>query len=367
MAVSAETKAGAFFLIACLILGIITFKVEEVGQVFKPTYKLKALFKHAGGLKEGDPVTVAGVRVGEVKTVKLQGDHILVVAEIKAGVTVREGAAASISWQGLLGSKYLDITLGRRDAPALVDGAEIVDTRDAPEVGEIMYEFRDAVTEIRSLVSSEVKDVDLGKLLRDVSRIIADIAEQKGTLGKLVGSQEMYQRVDGITRDFSDAARTLKSMVSDNKEDLRALIRNLAEASPEVKSAFQSVRSLTSKIDSGEGTLPRLINDKKLYDDLAASVAAIRDFTVKLESGKGLAQRLVSDEKLAEDLETAVSDLKRFVKEATEAEGTIHMLLTDRDLYDDAKVLMAEAKETLRSVKEQVPVGTFVGLLLSAF
>jgi len=367
LALSNETKAGAFFLIACVILGIVTFKVEEVGQLFKPTFKLEARFDHAGGLKEGDPVTVAGVRVGEVTSVTLEGERILVVAEIKSGVTVRKDANATISWQGLLGNKYLDITLGTSAAPALTDGAEIEETIESPQVSEIMENIREAVTEIQSLVTTDVKGVNLGQMLQDVSKIINNIAEQKGTLGKLVGSQELYGKIDQITRDFSQASKALKKVISDNEEKIGALIDNLGEASPDIKTTFESVGKLVEKIESGEGTLARLISDKKMYEDLETAAAAVRDFAENLESGKGLAQRLVSDEKLAEDVQSAVNEIRQFVKQATESQGTIHLLLTDRELYDDARQLMAEAKETLRSVKEQVPVGTFVGLLVSSF
>jgi hypothetical protein len=127
--------------------------------------------------------------------------------------------------------------------------------------------------------------------------------------------------------------------------------------------------------------LATLLNDKQAAEDLKATVRSVRDFAEKLEKGKGLAQRLVSDEQMADDARAAIAEFRKvgedvratvaqvqtFMKKANESEGTIQLLLTRRDLYDDARKLMSDARDTLRSVKEQVPVGTFTGLLISAF
>jgi phospholipid/cholesterol/gamma-HCH transport system substrate-binding protein len=380
MPMSSEAKAGFFFVIAFIILAMATFRVEELGQLFHPTYSLRVRFRHAAGLKMGDPVAVAGVRVGKIKDLHLESNHIMILAEIKGRVRVREDALAVIAWQGLLGTKYLDISLGDPNKPYLPDGAEIRNTREAIDIGAVMEKVDLAVGQIREALGGDVRG-KIGAILDNVATISEKIAKEQGTLGKLIGSDEMYKKLDSIADDIVSASKSLRKILSDNEADVKALIKNLSEAGPEIRDAFRKAKDLMAKVESGEGVLATLLNDKQAAEDLKATVRSVRDFAEKLEKGKGLAQRLVSDEQMADDARAAIAEFRKvgedvratvaqvqtFMKKANESEGTIQLLLTRRDLYDDARKLMSDARDTLRSVKEQVPVGTFTGLLISAF
>jgi len=115
-------------------------------------------------------------------------------------------------------------------------------------------------------------------------------------------------------------------------------------------------------------------NAENAVSRLSASLDKIDDFTKNLKEGKGLAAKLINDEEFAKTIETAGKDLKqaaeslRTVAERIQkGDNTIARLTRDSDMYDDIKKLLADARETLRRVREQVPVGTFAGVLLSAF
>ena len=243
MAMSTETKAGIFFLVAFVILGLATFKVEEVGQILRPSYVLKARFRHASGLKVGDPVAVAGVRVGEVKLLGLDEDGIYVVAEIKTDAKVRKDATASIAWQGLLGTKYLDISLGSREQGLMESGEEIKNTREAIEIGAVMEKVDLAVQEVRGLLSGGVKD-EMGTIITNMAKISEDVAKQRGTLGKLVGSDEMYKKLDAIATDLTSAAGSLKKILAENEKDLEEVPANVKR-----KMEFVTVDHMDSVLD----------------------------------------------------------------------------------------------------------------------
>ncbi|MEE9514987.1 MAG: MlaD family protein, partial [Candidatus Brocadiales bacterium] len=62
-------KVGIFFIIGMVILGLITFRVEQVGRFFKKHNDYKAYFQSSKGLKRGSRVTLSGMDIGEVKRV----------------------------------------------------------------------------------------------------------------------------------------------------------------------------------------------------------------------------------------------------------------------------------------------------------
>ena len=379
MALSAETKAGAFFLLGLFLLGVFTFKVEDVGSFWKKSYVLKARFRHARGLKQHDPVSVSGVRVGEVRDLILQDSRVLVIMKISQDVRIYASAVARIVPSGLLGTKYIDISNGLPNERELTADGEVT-AAEGIDVGMVLEKIDSAATELGKMMDSDATG-NLAKLIGNLAKTSEDMAQGTGTIGKLVASDEMYKKLDGIATEFGEATASIKKLVKDNEKDIQTLIKNLSEASPQFTSTFAKVQELVDKLKAGPGVLPQLINDGKLYEDVKGIVKGVKQFAKELEEGKGLAHRLVADEKMAEDagealkefrqvgkdVRDAVAGVQKFIDKVNKGEGTLQLLLTDRELYDDAKKVMTEVKETVRGVKEQIPVGTFSGLLLSAF
>ena len=371
---SARAKIGAFFLGALALLGYLTFKAGDLGAVFQESFILKARFDHARGLKGHDPVAVSGVRVGEVKDLSLVAGEVLVELKIekKRGVDIYPGAVARIVPAGLLGTKSVDITNGPVSKTPLGNGGE-VKTAPGIDVAVALEKLDEAATAIRNMVSGEGKD-NLVAIISNVSKITTDLADGKGAIGKLVVSDELYKKADDIAAELASASRTANKILADNQADVRSLIKNLSQASPEFKGTFVKAERLLDSINKGKGTLPGLIRDEKLYAEVKAVVAGFRAFADELAKRRGLAYRLVSDEQLADNASAAVRDLAGAAKEVREfmdkvdkGKGTLQLLLTDPSLYKEARRVLADAQETIRGVKEQIPVGTFTGLLLSGF
>ena len=112
MTISTETKVGAFFLIGLAIFVVFTFKVEDLGSLLRREITMTTKFPHGGGLTEGDGVHVAGVKVGEIKELELLEDGVQVVMGVRADVKIRESSVATVAWGGLIGNRYVDISLG---------------------------------------------------------------------------------------------------------------------------------------------------------------------------------------------------------------------------------------------------------------
>ncbi len=413
MAMSAESKAGAFFLISLVLLGLFTFKVGDFSSWWQESYVIRASFKHARELKENDPVAVSGVRVGQVLSLSLHDDRVVVYMKIGQGVVIHEGAVARIVPSGLLGTKYVDISNGPATMRALINGNEIR-AEEGIDVGVVLQKIDSAVGELGKFFSDESKD-NIGKLINNMTKVSEDLAQGKGTIGRLIADDEMYRKLDTIASEFVETAQSVKKIVKGNEENINKIIANISDASPEVKNTFAKAAKLVEQIQSGDGLLPKLINDKAMYEDARATLKSVREFAAKLEKGegvlgeivsngemaqdaraavkdfrafaaklgqgKGLIQDLLTDEKTAEDGKAAIRDFRlvaadvrkavagvqEFIDRVNKGQGTLQLLLTDRSLYDEVRQLVGEAKDTARGLREQIPVGTFTGLLISAF
>ncbi len=370
---SVEVKVGLFFLIGLVILAAITFKVENLGAVFQPRYRVLATFPHAAGLKKGDTVAVNGLSVGEIERIDLIEEGVRVAMQVESRATIREDATAKIAWSGLLGNRYVDIEPGSPDAPKIASGAEI-ESGPSIELEAILRKVDEAAGEVQTFLAETDVGGQLGEMTDRITAIADDIRNEKGTIGKLVGSDELYEKALAMVDDLQSSADRVERLVSENEERMDNILKSLDEALPQAEEALTSVKNLAKQAEEGEGLLGALLTDKKMREDfqngldrLSASLDRIENFTKDLEEGKGLASRLVKDEELANDLGEAVASLKAVAERIEKGDNTVARLTRDDDMYRDVKKLVDDLRETLRRVKEQVPIGTFASVLTSAF
>ncbi len=146
------------------------------------------------------------------------------------------------------------------------------------------------------------------------------------------------------------------------------VFESLQAAGPAIKEAAESVRNIAKKIEKGEGTLGKFINDPKLYDDLVAAVkkldeglASFKRISAKMDKGQGTLGKLLNDPKLYDELTGAVDKLnkgmdsfKNIAAKVEKGEGTLGKLVNDDALYKDlrdASKGIAELTEKLNSGK----------------
>lgn len=407
MKVSTDTRVGVFFLVGLVILGVVTFQVEDLGGLFAKKVIMKTRVHHAAGLKEGDMVAMAGLKVGEVKEIHIRDNMVEVTMGLEDGVPVREDSVVKIAWGGLLGNRYIDMTLGSPEKPVLKPGA-YVPSVEALRLDEIFMKVDKAAGNIqetfaenelgqnfRRLIDNAARisekmvsgEGTIGKLINDpglydnLKSTAAQIKSGEGTLGKLIYSDELHKQALAVVADLKSASARMEKLLADNDGRIENIIKGLEAAAPEAKDAFTTIKDLGKKIDAGEGILPALINDKEMRKNLehalarlSSSLDKIDEFTTGLKEGKGLAAKLVNDEEFAKTFEAAGKDFQetarslRAIAERIETgDNTVARLTRDSDLYEDVKKVLADTRETLRRVREQIPVGTFTSVLLSAF
>jgi phospholipid/cholesterol/gamma-HCH transport system substrate-binding protein len=109
MKVNKELAAGFFLLIGIFSLAYISIKLGRL-EVIADRYSLYAEFEKAGGIKPGAVVEIAGVKVGQIKSIRLVDYQALIEFTVDEDIEIQEDAIASIKTKGLIGEKYLQIT-----------------------------------------------------------------------------------------------------------------------------------------------------------------------------------------------------------------------------------------------------------------
>lgn len=321
---SQTVRVGLFFILG-LALAWITFESLNGGHLFKQRgYTLVAGFANLKGLKTGDEVRMAGVKVGAVQLTRLASHRVEAVLTIEPGTQIPTDAVASVEQSSLLGSNYLGVTFGTPGGPLLKDGDEIK-TKPTVDMSEVVSQ--------------------LGSLGSKLEQVVGDIGKSMGGGGE---NGNLFQRLD--------------KLVTENGPKLTETVSNLQD--------------ITAKIKNGEGTMGKLVNDSKMHDELLASVAEIKaaatdartflsetkGIVADVKSGKGALGALLYDDATASNLKISVNNLREVSEKLNSGKGTLGKLISDDSLYLNAQATMKKADRALDGLGDQGPI-TAVGVV----
>ena len=135
-----ELVVGVFVLIGIAALAYLAIKLGKLEIVGGHQRDIQAVFDSVAGLKTGAGVEVAGVQVGQVKRIALDGERALVTLAVQPHVKVYQDAIASVKTRGLIGDKYVSLSPGGSDKE-LPPGGKIRDTESGVDLEAVIGEF----------------------------------------------------------------------------------------------------------------------------------------------------------------------------------------------------------------------------------
>lgn len=322
-------RVGLFFVLGLALIWVTFETLSGRNKFFRQDgYQLVAAFDDLKDLKVGDEVRMAGVKVGSVEKTELQGRQAAAILRMNPKAAVPKDAVASINMAGLLGTNYVGLTLGSEGQPALKNG-DHVKTTVSPDLNTIMAQLG-----------------ELGQKL-------------DGALGGLSGA------LTGNGTSGGGLLPKLDKLVTENSAKIDATVSNL--------------RDITDKMNRGQGTLGKLLNDSTLHDQLLASVGEIksaagdakifmgdaRQIVDQVKSGQGALGVMLYDPQAAANLRTTVQNIRDVSDKIARGEGTLGKLLNDDSLYTNAKTTLKKADRALDGLNDSGPI-TAVGVLANS-
>lgn len=135
-----ELIVGVFVLVGIAALTYLAVKLGKLEVIGGNQYEIQAEFDSVAGLKAGATVEIAGVQVGQVKKIGLNGDRAVVSFSLAPGVKLYGDTIASVKTRGLIGDKYVSLSPGGSQKE-LSPGAKIRDTESGVDLESLLSEF----------------------------------------------------------------------------------------------------------------------------------------------------------------------------------------------------------------------------------
>lgn len=281
---------GLFVLGGLALFAVAVLSLTAQRGPFTQRFTLVARFQNVQGLIDGAPVRLAGKDVGVVESVRFSKPGpgqlpVRVQMRVDASVQdrVRGDSRATIGTIGLLGDKYIELSMGSAEQPVLADGAEIA-TATPLDPSDVMQKGTQALDGIATLaanlnrVAEQFAEARGAAKIAETAQAASDIVTQVKT-GKGLLHDVIYGETGG--GDFASVGRSLATLEGILKEIAHGdglahqLIYEPADAQPvlaRTAAAAKRLESILAKIDRGEGTLGMLIADPALYQDLRTLV-----------------------------------------------------------------------------------------------
>jgi phospholipid/cholesterol/gamma-HCH transport system substrate-binding protein len=314
-----ETIVGIFVVASMAALLVMVLIVAQQEGLFQEYVTYRTIFKNVGGLKAGSEVHLAGVTVGNVLTTAINPEGNIVVTFQVLKKNSDRIREDSRSTIGFMG------LLGDKSLD-LTSGS-----------------LSKAAIPPEGLVTS-IEPLDITQLL-----------------GKAAPTLEDLQKVIG---------------------NLVSLTDSLAEPGSDTKKILSEVRDIVSKVNSGKGSLGKLVNDPALYKDVADTMAQLRKFVGDLESGKGLVGTLLNDKAfkdqavktLAEmqatfaNLNKTTADLKEAAAGLPDMAKKLESFVVNLDragkglpaLVTEGQTLFGDADQAAKAAKQVWPLSRYV-------
>ncbi len=349
-------------LVSIVILIFLILNASGDINPFTKKFHLKARFADANGLREGSEVRLSGVRVGKVDKISLlppatepNAQRVEALMTIDANIDgrpakerIRQDSTAQQGSPSLLGNEML---INISPGTALAQPAKDYDILRS-STSNTVNDFATSGTDLAQRLS---------KLSDQISVIVRDVEEGKGTVGRLFSDEALYNNLNATVRETEDLMQQIRSgngsagrFVNDpalynNANDIALQLRKIAE-----------------DLRAGRGTAGKLLTNDELYnrinrtaDRLDHSVEQINSMVADINAGRGTLGKLIKDEQMYNDASAAIARfnttaerIDNVVAGAQRGEGTLGKLLTDEALYSNVNQLSSEGVKLIYDFRQ---------------
>ena len=266
-----QVRVGIVVVAGFILFVLGLFAVGNQTFLFSNTMEVRSRFTSVAGLQEGAPVQYQGVRVGRVSAVQLPavpGERIVVSIRIseKAGHLIQRNTVAQIKSDGLVGEQIIVLAAAAEQGERVMEGDFLPGT-DPFDLFEITDRALASVANFENAANA-------------FEQIMLDVQQGEGTLGKVIYDPTLYNSFVATT----DETREILSSLSTSAEANSEILVDLAAR------ATESIESVTSKINEGDGTVARLLNDPGVYDSLLETADTLQTIVADMKSVSSVAE-----------------------------------------------------------------------------
>ena len=297
MKITNETKVGILAAVAITIL-ILGYSFLKGNDVFSREREFYAVYESVEGVAVSKPVLVNGFQIGRVSSLTLQSNGtILAQFKINPDYEIPKSTVARIESLDLLGSKAIVFDLGTGEYAKDGDTLKANTTKDLMEqvqpvqkkAEQIIARLDSILTSVDNTISPEFQK-NFNSSFASIARSLKTLEATTKKVDNLVGMEgdrlhAIFGNLESISSNFAQNNKKITAIMT----NIEAVSDQFAKANFEktIKNADKAVADLQmaiDKVNTGQGSLGQLINDKQLYNNLNSSAENLNKLMIDLKA-----------------------------------------------------------------------------------
>ena len=337
-----QLKVGLIVFFALVLLIVLLFLITSSSGAGVFTHKITVVsyFENAAGVKEGAPVNLQGVTIGNVKSVvvsseasrKLTPIEVVMRIDTKYSGSLRKDTKAALSTVGVLGDTVVDLNSQTASGPVLQNGDELK-TLETPNLQDVVKAGQGTIE-------------SLNVILAKMDRIVDSISQGKGSIGELIYDDTLYKRANDtvgelqkLSANLNNGQGTIGKLLHDE-----SMYNNLNQTTIKLN-------RLADDLQAGKGSAGKLLKDDSLYNNLNQTLAHANAIMADADAGKGTLGLLTKDPAFAAKLNDTITRLDNVMTGIDKGEGTAGLLIKDPALYHNLDKLAVDSQTLVNTIR----------------
>jgi phospholipid/cholesterol/gamma-HCH transport system substrate-binding protein len=339
-----QLKIGVIVLVSVVILTTLLFLMTSASGLglFSRKLTVTTYFENSAGLKDGAAVNLQGVTIGTVKNIvvttapdrKLTPVQVVMKLDSKFQGDLHTDSTAALTTVGVLGDTVVDINSQVATGPTLQDGATL-NTLETPTIEGVVKESQGTIE-------------NLNTILAKMNTIVDDLESGKGSLGQLLTDPKLYNKFVDTMTDVQQTTAKLNS--PDNT--LGKFLNDKGQMYDRVDDTLVRVDDITKGVQSGKGSVGKILTDDTLYNNLNKSVSNLNLILADAQAGKGGLGVLLKDPKFAQNLSDTMTQANQLMTGINQGKGTLGKFAADDTAYTNLNKLLEESTNLVTTIRK---------------
>lgn len=273
-----EVKVGALVIVVATLIGVMSLRLSEGPGMLSRGKEFYFDVPDAGGLVKNSSVRMAGIKVGTIKDIVLVDGKARVHIQLDSEVPLTTSGRVEIRADGILGDKHVEIVPGKVGDPEVPSGTSMNVGENHGSLDKVMADVSKITESLTKLVNTLNKAAEgqgdresvIGRIMLNVEGVTEDLKEL--TAGN-------KSKINGIVDNVSSITKSLDGFLNDDGSDgLKGAMRKVKDSLAKLDRSMKNIEEITEKINSGQGTIGRLINDEETVDELNSAISNVNNF-----------------------------------------------------------------------------------------
>lgn len=253
-------------------------------------YALYAKFPWSSGLKQGQPVLLAGVNVGYVDEVQLRQDGtVLTTFRVGKEYKVPQGTTATVVANGIFGDMAIALTPKRPNPLSIPANDTVPVGPSSPGIAQLTSKADSIATSVNAITTAFQKELVGAGGVTDLRKTLASSNQMVMNMNRLVSefsviAAEQNRQLIATQASFRRATSGVDSAKIDSTlSNVRAASANMATLTADFRQTSLKLDSIINKVNTGSGTVGLALNDPGAYNDIRSLIAHMDSIMVDLK------------------------------------------------------------------------------------